>query len=207
MRKITFRARGLGRAMFEVLRRRAGQLAYYGGVALALTAIAYAAESYRAAPEADSAMPALPAVELALPAEEEGEDEALHAPENAEPLRAYSSKPEWNAALRLWESHEAVDYRLDGDAVESLSSGLVRTVGRSGVYGGFVEVECGEFLLRYASIAPREGIQPGDKIDIGDSIGTADESMPGETDLGAHLHLELLRDGKCEDFVALTIGD
>ena len=207
MKNFATRALEMGRKWMTTVRAYGGQIVYYGGVALALTAIAFAAEQYRAKPTADSVEPVLPAVELTAPAEAEVEEEALRAPDGAELLRAYSKMPEWNAALRLWESHEAMDYRLEDDAVVSLSAGVVRTVGRSGVYGGFVEVESGEYLLRYASIAPREGLAPGDALSLGDPIGTADASMPGEADSGAHLHLELLAGATLADFAALANGD
>ena len=207
MKKIAVRARMAGRKFVKVVRRRGGELAYYGGVALALTAIAVAAERYRTSPGTGEAEPILPAVELAAPAEAEEPEAALRAPEGAEVIRAYSALPEWNGALGLWESHEAVDYRLDGDEVASLSDGVVRTVGRSGVYGGFVEVDCGAYLLRYASIEPRGDLMPGDELSAGDPVGTADASMSAEAVSGAHLHLEVAADGAYMDFTALVGGD
>lgn len=208
MTELAIRARYMGRKVYEFTRGRAGQIAYYVCIALALAAIAFAAERYRGSREFKAPAPALPAVELSAPEEvADGEEDALVAPEGAGILRVYAGVPEWNAALELWENHVGVDYHLEGDAVESLGAGVVRTVGESGVYGGFVEIECGESLLRYASIAPREGIAPGEAVKIGDIIGTADDSMPGEAELGAHLHLELMRGGIYEDFVACTNGD
>ena len=195
----------LMRKFIDMLRRRGGQIAYYGGIALALSAIAFAAERYRAQPEA--AGPVLPAVELTTPAEAEEDEEVLCAPDGAELLRAFSAEPEWNAELRMWESHAAVDYRVEGGAVANLCDGVVRTVGFSGVYGGFVEVDCGEYLLRYASIAPAEGLAPGDMLAAGDPVGAADASMPGEAERGAHLHLEVMAGEKYVDFVALLNGD
>ena len=183
------------------LRVRAGDIAYYGGVALTLVAIGFAAERYRSDRTVELETPVLPAIELSVPIEEE-EPNALRAPGGAEILRAYSLEPVWNAGLRLWENHTAVDYRLEDGAVASLSTGVVRTVGKSGVYGGFVEVESGEYLLRYASIAPREELAPGDALAPGDPIGAADASMPGEAALGVHLHLELFRDDVCVDYAA-----
>ena len=203
MKRIAAYARGFGKAMGK----HGGQIAYYGGVALALTAIAFAAEQYRAKPDVEAGAPVLPAVELSAPAEAEAQEEAFRAPEGGELLRAFSREPAWNGELRLWENHEAADYRLQEDAVMCLSGGVVRTVGRSGLYGGFVEIECGEYLLRYASIAPREDLAPGMELAIGDPIGAADASMPGEAGLGAHLHLEVLRGEVREDFAALTDRD
>ena len=204
MTGIAVHAQNLGRRFLKPLQLHGKEIAYYGGVALALTAIAFAAERYRGGQLPAPAASALPAVELTTASSEAAEQEIIfHLPEGAEVLRAYAAKPQWNAALGLWESHEAVDYRLSDDTVTSLSAGTVRTVGKSGVYGGFVEVECGEYLLRYASIAPCSNLMPGDVLKIGDTIGSADTSLPAESALGAHLHLELICEDAYADFLEI----
>ena len=106
----------------------------------------------------------------------------------------------------MWETHPAVDYACAG-GVLCLREGTVRTVGASGVYGGFVEVESDGMLMRYASIEPAENIEPGIALEPGDEIGTADASMPGEADAGAHLHLELFMNGEAADFVEYATAD
>ena len=182
----------------SLMRAHGGKIAYYACVAVALSAIAYAADQYRAEREVQADALILPAVELeALPTEPTQE---LSVPEGALCLRKYASAPEWNSELGLWESHAAVDYRLEGDAVVSLCAGTVRTVGASGVYGGFIEVESEELLLRYASVSPAEGIVPGMRVEMGERIAVADDSMPGEALMGAHLHLEMEREGRNVDF-------
>lgn len=200
------RMRRACRRLREALRTHGGQLAYYGGIALALAAIAFAAERYRGEREAEPQAPSLPAVEFAPPAEE-AEKVELRMPADMELLRGYSEVPLWNAALGQWESHAALDYQVAGGAVESLSAGVVRAVGKSGAYGGFVEVDCGEILLRYASILPREGLEPGDELEPGEEIGTADASLPGELGLGPHLHLEAVAEGRAVDYSSLAAGD
>ena len=195
--------RGLRARMASFVRAHGGRIAYYACVAVALSAIAYAAEQYRLerGTEADALI--LPAAEIEIPAEEETE---LFLPDRAERLRAYSAAPEWNAALGMWEIHAAVDYRLEGNVVTSLSEGTVRTVGASGVYGGFIEVETQDLLLRYASVEPAEEIEPGRRIGAGESIAVANESMPGEAHMGAHLHLELERGSEKVNFEAEANG-
>ena len=120
-------------------------------------------------------------------------------PAEPEVLRGYSDAPQWRAELGMWETHPAVDYACAG-GVLCLREGTVRTVGASGVYGGFVEVKSDGMLMRYASIEPAENIEPGVELELGDAIGTADASMPGEADAGAHLHLELYLEGEAADF-------
>ena len=204
MTGVAAHAQNWGRRLLKSMRLYGKEIIYYGGVALALTAIAFAAEHYRGDRLPEPAAPALPAVELTTASAEAEETQTMFCtPEGATVLRAYAAEPQWNAALGLWENHEAIDYCLDGDAVTSLSAGVVRTVGKSGVYGGFVEVECGEYLLRYASIAPRDDLMPGDPLEIGDIIGKADLSLPAESELGAHLHLELLYGENRENFAVI----
>lgn len=190
-----------GKKLAALVRAHMGKIAYYACVALVLSAIAYAAEQYRVdrTSEADALM--LPAVEQEAAAPLEAQP-ALILPEGAEKLRAYGRIPEWNAELGLWEAHEAVDYRYPEENVQSLSAGIVCTVGKSGVYGGFVEVEAGEYLLRYASISVDPAIEPGAEIGLGEHIGRVDASMPGEVQMGPHLHLELYLAGKAVDFEA-----
>lgn len=188
------------------LRGRAGQVLYCALIALALTAIAFAAESYRSGRGTRAETAALPAVELAAP-EATDAQEPPRAPEGAELVRAWTERPAWNGELGLWEAHPAVDYRIPGNEVACLCPGVVRAVGVSGALGGYVEVESGELLLRYASISPREGLQPGDALAAGEAVGFADASLPGECALGPHLHLEAYQDGEAVDYSALLPGD
>lgn len=188
---------------------RLGQFIYCLSIALVLIIVAFAAERYRNENSLSNLdVPVLAVGEIA-PHEvaPEGETIALRAPEGGELLRGWSEKPMWDDELRSWESHRAADYRLKDDAVVSLSAGTVRGVGVSGALGGYVEVACGELLLRYCSVKPAEGLKVGDALQPGELIGSADASLPGESALGHHLHLEVLRGGEELDFISLLNGD
>ena len=186
------------RRILDFMRKNGGRIAYYALVVVALCAIARAAEIYRADNAAEDALvlPAADALDV-LEVEEPAPETLL--PEEWKLLRGFSDAPQWRAELGMWETHPAVDYACTG--VLCLREGIVCTVGESGVYGGFVEVESDGVLMRYASIAPAEGLEPGLALEMGDEIGTADASMPGEADAGAHLHLELYLNGAATDFV------
>ena len=182
------------------LKKNFGKIAYYAAVAVVLVAVAIAAEGYR---EDAPGELILPAVEL------QEADTAPDIPEIARPggmelVRAYANLPAWNAELCQWEAHPAADYRMEDGVVASLCAGLVRTIGESGVYGGFVEVECGDMLFRYASIQPDAALKAGEEIAAGDRIGTAANGMPGEQDMGNHLHLEVYENNKSVDFEAFA---
>lgn len=192
------------RRIIDIIRKNGGRIAYYALVAVALCAIARAAEIYRADNAAEDAL-VLPAVDALDVLEVEDPAPDVLLPEDWRLLRGYSDEPQWRSELGMWETHPAVDYACAG--VLCLQDGIVRTVGESGVYGGFVEVESDGALMRYASIEPAEGIEPGAALEMGDLIGTADASMPGEADAGAHLHLELYLDGGAADFAEYTAAD
>lgn len=182
--------------MKAVLRKYAGQIGYYACVALVLAAVALAAERFRNGDEAAQAL-VLPAVELAEPVPEEKEA-LFEVPDPMEVMGVYSSQPEWNSIHRQWETHAAVDFVSEDERVYSFSEGVVRTVGKSGLYGGFVEVETEDYLLRYCSVEPEEGIIPGKLVKKGVEIGSTDNSMPGEGYMGSHLHFELWKnDNAC----------
>ena len=187
-----------------LLKRNAGRIAYYALVVIALCAIARAAESYRSGSDGDAlVLPAADAMDV-LQVEEPAPQVLL--PEAWKLLRGYSEEPQWRPGLGLWETHPAVDFACTGGIV-CLREGTVRTVGASGVYGGFVEVESDGMLMRYASIEPADGLEPGLVLNVGDAIGKADASMPSEADAGAHLHLELYLDGQTADFVQYAAAD
>ena len=187
-----------------LLKRNAGRIAYYALVVIALCAIARAAEAYRSGSDGDAlVLPAADAMDV-LQVEEPAPQVLL--PEAWNLLRGYSEEPQWRPGLGLWETHPAVDFACTGGIV-CLREGTVRTVGASGVYGGFVEVESDGMLMRYASIEPADGLEPGLVLNVGDAIGKADASMPSEADAGAHLHLELYLDGQTADFVQYAAAD
>ena len=187
-----------------LLKRNAGRIAYYALVVIALCAIARAAEAYRSGSDGDAlVLPAADAMDV-LQVEEPAPQVLL--PEAWKLLRGYSEEPQWRSGLGLWETHPAVDFACTG-GIGCLREGTVRTVGASGVYGGFVEVESDGMLMRYASIEPADGLEPGLVLNVGDAIGKADASMPSEADAGAHLHLELYLDGEAVDFVQYAAAD
>ncbi len=186
-------------------RKNGGRMAYYGLVVLALCAIARAAELHRGGRNLEAEQMVLSAADIQLPAEPEEAAPALWLPEGMEMVRGFSSAPEWRQDLELWEAHPAVDYAGGDGGVDCLCGGVVRTVGESGVYGGFVEIDCDGMLMRYASVAPAESIAPGMELEAGENLGVVDASMPGEASLGAHLHLELYVDGEAVDFAARAV--
>jgi len=190
-----FKKRILSAAAF--LEKNAGRIAYYCAVAVVLAALSVAAEHHRNEAPAELV---LPAAELEAAVQEIIAGPVIIKPENMEILRGCSNLPDWNAQLGQWEAHPATDYRISDGIVRSISDGMVRTIGRSGVYGGFVEVESGDLLFRYASIQPDSELEAGEYIPAGEILGAAANGTPGEQNLEEHLHLELYENGESIDF-------
>lgn len=182
-------------------KRNYGRIAYYGGVLAVLAALAIAADAQRENPANDLV---LPEADIRQTVAQILEEQRISDGEGMEILRSYSEEPEWNADLGHWEAHPATDCRTADGVVRSLCSGTVMDIGESGVYGGYVEVECGEYLFCYASIVLDEDLKAGDELKIGDRIGVAENGMPGERNMGDHLHLEVYERGRSIDFASLA---
>lgn len=185
----------------KFMKVHAGQIVYYACVALVLTAIGVAAERFRGGEMVEESL-ILPAVELNMPKVQE-EQPLFEKREGMTLLRAYMDWPEWNSTLCHWETHAATDYACPEGVVYSLSDGIIKTIGKSGIYGGFIEVETDGYLLRYASVEALQTLEAGETIQKGVLMGAADDSMPGEQHQGPHLHLELIQNGNSLDFEKL----
>jgi len=180
-------------ACLRALKGCAGKIAYYTGVAIVLTAVAYAAECYRKEEAVQTDAFILPAVEEVKKTNET--PPLFQRNEAWNLIRAFNSQTEWNDELLQWQAHAAADYSCRNDIVESISDGKVLFIGRNGQYGNYIEIETEEYLLRYASVLPVEELTEGAKVKAGERIGVADDTMPGETQAGSHVHLEILKSG------------
>ena len=199
LHRLRMRVIHLLRRLCVSLKNNGRRIGYYVLVCVGLCAIARAAEIYRTDNAADEAL-LLPAVDAVDVLDAEGAQPEVLRPEAWKLLRGFSGQPAWREELGMWETHPAVDYACADGSVPCLCAGVVQTVGSSGVYGGFVEVESDGLRMRYASISPAEGLAPGEALEAGDTVGRMDASMPGEAEIGAHLHLELFMEGNAADF-------
>lgn len=204
MQKFTAAAASLS-GLARLARKNAAHIAYYLAIAAALCAIAIAAGRIAGGSESVAAENALllPAADLSAAMEQLAPEPALTLPGEACLLRPFSSQPRWNEALAQWEAHTGADVAFPDHQVACLLSGEVVAVGRSSALGGFVELLCGDKLIRYAAIQPDERLQIGAGVAAGDVIGVADGSMPGEAAMQPHAHIEAWLDQQIIDpFVA-----
>ena len=97
-----------------------------------------------------------------------------------------------------WRTHNGVDLSCAiGCSVNAVASGTVKSVADTS-YGKTVTIEHPDgFVSVYAQLGD-VNVNEGETVESGSVIGTVAESV-GESTKEAHLHFELIKDGKCVD--------
>jgi len=117
---------------------------------------------------------------------------------NATIQKDYSgTELQFNDTLKQWEIHKAIDFiATDDKQVFAVANGTVSKVYNNYLEGGVVEISHANGLVSvYKSLDSNINLQVGDKVNAGDVIGNASETMAQELNSGAHLHFEMLLNG------------
>ena len=103
-----------------------------------------------------------------------------------------------------WRVHNGVDFKAKtGDEVKAIRSGAVLAIYNSSLWGTIIEIDHGAGVTgRYCGLDEKCNVTVNDVVEQGQVIGKIGE-IPLETAEGAHLHLEILKDGKITDPVEL----
>ena len=150
-------------------------------------AAASAAPSAAAAPSAPSA--ALPELWQAAPAAEFSGEELVY-----------------NETLGDWRTHNGVDYACkESEEVLAPVCGTVEMVATDGNWGPVVVLKDGEGRLWRLCGVDDPAVQEGDAVTTGDKLGQAG-SIPCESVLKSHIHLEVLDGDKYLDPVSILKG-
>lgn len=106
--------------------------------------------------------------------------------------------------LNVWQVHVGMDIAgVAKQVVHCAGGGTVRCVTRDALWGGSVEVEQEDGRRAvYRGLAMRF-VNAGDTVVRGQEIGTLLDTVPCEAELGAHLHMEVIRDGMAQDPLAM----
>ena len=103
----------------------------------------------------------------------------------------------WNATLSWWEAHEGVDLISDNSKVYAIADGTVIAVTEDGLEGAKIILEHENGLQSiYSSLSTGLNLSVGNKVSKGDHLGNASSSAGIESGQGAHLHFELVENGK-----------
>ena len=114
----------------------------------------------------------------------------------------------FNRTLGYWATHRAVDLAAaDGAPVSAMYDGLVVEVGETIMKGNYVKIDHGDGVVAtYASLSDVQVIE-GQKVKQGEKIGAVSTSMGAECENGAHLHLEVYKDGEVTDPMPYVNGE
>ena len=122
-------------------------------------------------------------------------------------LRSFdATRLQQSAVTGVWQLHDAVDLAADtGALVCAMADGVVLACGEEGVKGAWTVIDHGGVTAEYAGMSLLSALREGDPVRAGQTIGFAGSGMLDETDLPAHLHLRVTRDGNAIDPLLLFI--
>ena len=101
----------------------------------------------------------------------------------------------YNKTMDDWRTHNGIDIRANRDtAVKAASDGTVTNVYADGMLGNVVEIDSGDYIVRYCGLGSNLLCEKGKTVKQGDTIGVVGE-IPLETSEDSHLHLEVIKNG------------
>ena len=110
--------------------------------------------------------------------------------------------------MNEWASHKAVDLvAADGTAVNAMYDGTVIDVTETFGMGQIVTVDHGDNVVaKYASLSDVQVVK-GQTVSKGDKLGSASTTASNEFMDGAHLHLEVSKNGTSVDPMPYIKGE
>lgn len=148
----------------------------------------------------------LPSVPASAPADgdeavRETAERIVVAPVKGETVLGYDDKSlQYNETTRDWRLHTAVDITAPGQTVLACMAGTVTDVYDDDYLGTTVSIRHdGGYETRYSNLTAMPTVKKGDLVKAGDVIGAVGETAILESSEPAHLHFQVLKDGKPVD--------
>lgn len=116
--------------------------------------------------------------------------------------RGYSSTEfSENVTLAQWTIHKAVDFLVaDNTPVMAIAAGKVIDITTKMTMGTTITIEHADGIVsKYSSLSSDVNVVVGQTVTKGQIIGQASDSAYDEHKQGAHLHLEIFRNGASID--------
>lgn len=115
-------------------------------------------------------------------------------------VRGFSSQPVFWQGLDCWQSHFAVDLAAEaGETAVCMRDGVVLSCVRDDLWGWHVAVRQTDGAVCTYSGLSCALVQAGQSVVRGQPLGDVMAAVPAESELGAHLHLSLYRDGEAAE--------
>ncbi len=116
------------------------------------------------------------------------------SPVSGEEIFGYSMEAlSYNQTTRDWRVHNGVDLAAEaGTQVLAAADGEVYTISQDDALGHTVVIRHSDgYTTCYSSLAADIPVKPGDKVTMGQVIGSAGESAIVETAMGSHVHFSV----------------
>ena len=137
---------------------------------------------------------------LAIPDESEqvgmfqAEEVKIVMPSTGKILYDYSDKPKKSEITGVWQTHNGID--MAGDTVVAVYDGKVKTVSENALNGKNVVIEHKDGFVSKLSSLGSVSVSVGQKVKIGDKIGTCGNTATTEKYDVPYVHFELTKNGK-----------
>lgn len=117
---------------------------------------------------------------------------------DATQIGEYSETMVFNSLLKRYSSHKAIDFFApEGAKVLACYEGVVESVESTLLQGTTVTIDHGNGLKTvYNSLSSDDVVTVGKKVKQGDIIGYVSVTNRQESNLGAHLHFEVIENGE-----------
>lgn len=134
--------------------------------------------------------------------EEVAEDPTFVMPVDGEIMKQYGKdKLIYSDTLKEWTTHLGIDIKADKTTIVKASSdGIVKSIKNDPRYGLTIVIEHENgFSSVYSNLLTAEFVVADEEVKSGQTIGTVGNSATFEILDDAHLHFEILKDGKSVD--------
>ena len=118
---------------------------------------------------------------------------------NSTVIKSYtSSTVVFNKTLGVYTGHMGIDFAAEaGTAVVAAYDGTIESITSSYLQGTTITINHGNGLKTiYNSVEANENLAEGQKVKKGDTIATVSDNNRQEYKDGAHLHFEVIENGK-----------
>ena len=149
----------------------------------------------------------------------QGASEALHVPTVApfafqQPVSGFTDRgfsdaqPQFFSQSNTWQIHPGIDLQADfGTPVTACAAGSVAGVWQDNERGLCVRLtHSNGYESLYAGLSDASYVQKGDPVMQGQCIGHIGNGVLAESDAQPHLHLEVWRNGRPVDPMAVFLG-
>lgn len=107
----------------------------------------------------------------------------------------------YDETMADWRTHNGLDIQAaEGDSVKTAAEGTVLSVKDDELMGTTVVIEHADgYTTQYSSLMAEPPVGEGQHVNAGEIIGCVGTTAAAESNMGAHLHFSVAKDGKTID--------